>query len=48
MVSIITESAFELSKTINFNTYKIASRTVVDNIDLVRKIVAQKKKHIFR
>jgi len=39
MVSIITESAFELSKEVDFNSYKIASRTLIDNFDLAKKVV---------
>ena len=43
MVSVITEKAFELSNTLDFNIYKIASRTVKDNLPLVKKIVAEGK-----
>lgn len=43
MVSIITEEAFELAKTVNFKYYKVASRTVKDNLALVKKIVAEGK-----
>ena len=46
MVSIITEHAFELAKNIDFKRYKVASRTVKDNIDLVKKIVNQGKETI--
>ena len=43
MVSIITDEAYKLSKEIDFIRYKIASRTVRDNIDLVKKVVAEGK-----
>ena len=46
MASIITEKAFELAKKIDFKRYKIASRTVKDNIDLVRKVVNDGKETI--
>ena len=46
MVSVITEKAFEMAKKINFKRYKIASRTVKDNIDLVRKVVNEGKETI--
>ena len=46
MTSIITELAFELAKNIDFKRYKIASRTVKDNLDLVKKIVSQNKETI--
>ena len=40
MVSTITDEAFEVAKTIDFKYYKVASRTVRDNLSLVEKIVA--------
>jgi len=43
MVSVITNKAFELSKNINLRRYKVASRTVKDNLDLVKSIVNEKK-----
>ena len=46
LASIITEKAFELAKKINLKRYKIASRTVKDNIDLVRKVVNEGKETI--
>ena len=39
MASIFNEEAFELSKKINQDKFKIASRTVVDNPALVEKIL---------
>tara|TARA_Y100000590_G_scaffold470185_1_gene662610 strand:+ start:3682 stop:4368 length:687 start_codon:yes stop_codon:yes gene_type:complete len=46
MVSIITEKAFDLAKKINFKRYKIASRTVIDNFELVKKIINEGKETI--
>tara|TARA_B100000315_G_scaffold237089_1_gene253524 strand:+ start:120 stop:806 length:687 start_codon:yes stop_codon:yes gene_type:complete len=46
MVSVITEEALELARKVDFNRYKVASRTVRDNIDLVKKIVAEGKETI--
>lgn len=43
MFSLITRDAFETAKSFNFNRYKVASRTVKDDIGLVRDIVAQGK-----
>lgn len=43
MFSVITEEAFSLLKTINIDRYKVASRTVKDNLDLVKKIVDENK-----
>lgn len=43
MVSIIRDDSFELAKDIPFNSYKVASRTVRDNLELVKKIVSMKK-----
>lgn len=43
MFSIITEDAFKLIKKFSPNSYKIASRTVIDNKNLVKKILKQKK-----
>ena len=39
MASIFNEEAFELSKKINLEKLKIASRTLVDNPNLVEKIL---------
>ena len=39
MASIITEEGFDLSNHVNFNRYKIASRTVIDKPDLVHSIL---------
>ena len=47
MFSIFTSEAFELAKKFSFNRYKIASRTLIDNFDLAKKIVAEKKKLLF-
>lgn len=41
MVSIITRGAWDMAKDFGFTTYKIASRTVRDDPDLVREILAQ-------
>jgi len=46
MVSVITPAALELSRKIDFNRYKVASRTVRDNKDLVKEIVAEGKETI--
>ena len=46
MVSIITEEALELARKVDFNRYKVASRTVKDNIDLVKEIVSEGKETI--
>ena len=43
MASIFNDEAFELSKKINQEKFKIASRTVVDNPDLVEKILKLNK-----
>jgi N,N'-diacetyllegionaminate synthase len=43
MVSIFTPEAYELAKQLNFNRFKIASRTVKDDLPLVHKIVAEGK-----
>ena len=43
MASIFNEEAFELSKKINQDKFKIASRTVVDNPALVEKILKLNK-----
>jgi N,N'-diacetyllegionaminate synthase len=43
MVSIFTPEAYEFAQKYNFNRYKIASRTVKDDLDFVRKIVAEGK-----
>ena len=39
MASIITEEGLDLSNHVNFNRYKIASRTVIDKPDLVHSIL---------
>ena len=46
MVSIITDDALILAKNIEFNRYKIASRTVKDNLPLVKQIVNEGKETI--
>lgn len=46
MASIITEKAFKMAKKIDFKRYKIASRTVKDNMGLVKKIVDEGKETI--
>lgn len=43
MTSIISEDALELARPLQPNRYKIASRTVVDNPDLVRSVLAEGK-----
>lgn len=43
MASIINENAFKLAKAINLKRYKIASRTVVENPKLCKKIIAEGK-----
>ena len=39
MASIITEEGFELSRHVDFNRFKIASRTVIDKPNLVHSIL---------
>ena len=46
MFSIITDRAYNLIKPFNLKRYKIASRTVVDNLPLVKKILKENKKTI--
>jgi sialic acid synthase SpsE len=46
MVSIITRDAWEMARDFGFKTYKIASRTVRDDPDLVREILAQGRQTI--
>ena len=41
MVSIITRDAWEIARDFGFKTYKVASRTVRDDPDLVRTILDQ-------
>ena len=45
MFSIISDSAFDMIKNFgyDFKRYKIASRTVVDNPELVKKVLAEEK-----
>ena len=43
MFSIFTKEAYELAKGYNFNRYKIASRTVVDDPALVEEILSEGK-----
>ena len=43
MFSLITRDAFEMAKPFNFNRYKVASRTVRDDLDLVTDIVNEGK-----
>src|SRR5690242_1901437 len=40
MASIITEEAFELARAVGLGRYKIASRTVADEPDLCRAVIA--------
>ena len=47
MASIITDEGFELSKHVQFNRYKIASRTVIDNPALVESILKEGKQTFF-
>ena len=46
LFSIISDESYKLIKPFNFKKYKIASRTVVDNPDLIKKILKEKKKTI--
>jgi sialic acid synthase SpsE len=46
MFSIISENAFNLIKKFNFATYKIASRTIKENIKLAHKIINMNKNTI--
>ncbi len=46
MVSVITRDAFELARTRNFRRYKIASRTVKDDLKMVRDVIAEGKETI--
>ena len=46
LFSIISDQAYDLIKPFNFQRYKIASRTVIDNLPLVKKILKEKKKTI--
>ncbi len=43
MFSIITREAFEMAKKFSFKRYKIASRTLKEDFELVQMIVDQKK-----
>ncbi len=43
MFSIITERAFHQIKKFSFNRYKIASRTLIDNLPLAEKIISENK-----
>jgi len=43
MFSVFTEDAFQLLKSVGIKRYKIASRTVKDDLPLVKKIVADDK-----
>jgi sialic acid synthase SpsE len=43
MVSILTPEAYEIAKHLNFRRYKIASRTVEDNPNLVESILSEGK-----
>ena len=43
MFSIFTKEAYELAKSYDFNRYKIASRTVVDDPALVEEILSEGK-----
>ena len=46
MVSVLTEAAWEMARKINFKRYKIASRTVKDNLQLAKKVIAEGKETI--
>ena len=46
LFSIISDQAYDLIKPFNFQRYKIASRTVIDNLPLVKKVLKEKKKTI--
>ena len=46
LFSVITDDAYKMIKPFNFKKYKIASRTVVDNLPLVKKILKEKKQTI--
>ena len=46
MFSIFTEEAYMLAKDIGFNRYKIASRTLKDNFNLVERIISEGKQTI--
>ena len=39
LASVITEEGFELAKAVSLDTYKIASRTVIDAPDLCRRVL---------
>ena len=43
MASIITRDAFELSKQFNIKRYKVASRTLLDDLELARSIIMLNK-----
>ena len=43
LFSIISDEAYKLIKKFNFKKYKIASRTVVDNPYLIKKILKEKR-----
>ena len=47
LFSIISDQAYDLIKPFNFQRYKIASRTVIDNLPLVKKILKEKKKNYY-
>ncbi len=46
LFSIISNKAYELIKPFKVNKYKIASRTVIDNLPLVKKILRENKETI--
>ena len=46
MVSVFTHDAYEMAQKHKFNRYKIASRTVVDDPELAKKIVSEGKETI--
>lgn len=46
MFSLITRDAFETARQFDFNRYKVASRTVRDDMGLVRDILAEGKETI--
>ena len=45
LFSIISDEAYKLIKPFNFKKYKIASRTVIDNPNLIKKILKEKKRN---
>ena len=46
MFSIISDDAYRLIKPFKLKRYKIASRTVIENLPLIKKILKEKKQTI--